>query len=98
MQKFSQLAALVKELESKNIWACMLEITTVIDESNLSDEQKQEAYDLALEEFRHSNDITIGANIFADAAVETVKDERYNRNDVEAVYDLFNENYDRRVR
>lgn len=94
MQKFSQLAALVKELESKNIWACMLEIATVIDESNLSDEQKQEAYDLALKEFRHSSDIAIGANIFADAAVETVKDERYNKNDAKATRDLFKEKYD----
>lgn len=98
MQKFSQLANLVKELGDKDIWAYMLEIATVIDGSGLSDEQEQEAYDLASEEFKDSEDGTIGANIFASAAVETVKDERYDKNDVEAVHDLFNENYDWLVR
>lgn len=91
MRKFSQLAALVKELDGKDIWAYMLEIATVIDGSDLSDEQKQEAYDLASEEYDNG---IIGANVFAEAAVETVVDENYNGDDVEATHDLFNEKYD----
>ena len=79
MKEFSQLAKLVKELDGKRIWAYMLEIATVIDgREDLSDEQKQDAYDLATAEFEDYNDTTIGANIFAEAAIETVLDERYS--------------------
>lgn len=78
MKEFSQLAKLVKELDGKEIWAYMLEIATVIDgEERLSAEQKQEAYDIASTEFEDYDDSTIGANIFAEAAIETVLDERY---------------------
>lgn len=78
MKEFSQLAKLVKELDGKEIWAYMLEIATVIDGTeNLSAEQKQEAYDIASTEFEDYDDSTIGANIFAEAAIETVLDERY---------------------
>ena len=78
MKEFSQLAKLVKELDEKDIWAYMLEIATVIDGAeDLFDEQKQEAYDLATVEFENYDDSTIGANIFAEAAIETVLDERY---------------------
>ena len=78
MRNFNELAKLVKELDGKRIWAYMLEIATVIDgEERLSAEQKQEAYDIASTEFEDYDDSTIGANIFAEAAIETVLDERY---------------------
>ena len=78
MKEFSQLAKLVKELDGEDIWAYMLEITTVVDgDESLSAEQKQEAYNLATVEFENYDDTTIGANIFAEAAIETVFDERY---------------------
>ena len=78
MKEFSQLAKLVKELDGKDIWAYMLEITTVVDgDERLSSEQKQDAYDLATVEFENYDDTTIGANIFAEAAIEAVLDERY---------------------
>lgn len=94
MKEFSQLAKLVKELDGKEIWAYMLEIATVIDgEERLSVEQKQDAYDLASVEFENAEDSTIGANIFAEAAIETILDEDYDENDAEAVHDLFNEKY-----
>lgn len=94
MKNFNELAKLVKELDSKDIWAFMLEIATVIDgEERLSVEQKQDAYDLASVEFENAEDSTIGANIFAEAAIETILDEDYDKNDAEAVHDLFNEKY-----
>lgn len=94
MKNFNELAKLVKELDSKDIWAFMLEIATVIDgEERLSVEQKQDAYDLASVEFENAEDSTIGANIFAEAAIETILDEDYDENDAEAVHDLFNEKY-----
>lgn len=78
MKNFNELAKLVKELDGKDIWAYMLEITTVVDgDERLSVEQKQEAYDIASTEFEDYDDTTIGANIFAEAAIETVLDERY---------------------
>lgn len=98
MKEFSQLAALVKELDGKDIWAYMLEIATVIDGSSLSAEQKQDAYNLASVEFENSEDSTIGANVFAEAAIETVTDQDYNEDDAEATHDLFNEKYDSLVR
>lgn len=98
MKEFSQLAALVKELDGKDIWAYMLEIATVIDGSSLSAEQKQDAYNLASVEFENSEDSTIGANVFAEAAIETVTDQDYDEDDAEATHDLFNEKYDSLVR
>lgn len=98
MKEFSQLAALVKELDGKDIWAYMLEIATVIDGSSLSAEQKQDAYNLASVEFENSEDGTIGANVFAEAAIETVTDQDYDEDDAEATHDLFNEKYDSLVR
>ena len=78
MKNFNELAKLVKELDGKDIWAYMLEITTVIDGTeNLSDEQKQDAYVIASTEFENYDDGTVGANVFAEAAIETVLDERY---------------------
>lgn len=78
MKNFNEIAKLVKELDGKDIWAYMLEITTVVDgDESLSAEQKQEAYDLATVEFENYDDGTVGANIFAEAAIETVLDERY---------------------
>lgn len=82
MKEFSQLAKLVRELGYKGIWAYMLEIATEIDGTRgLSAEQKQEAYDLAIVEFEHYDDITVGANIFAEAAIETILDERYSNSE-----------------
>ena len=78
MRNFNELAKLVKELDGKGIWAYMLEIATVIDGTrDLSVEQKQEAYDLATVEFENYDDGTVGANVFAEAAIETILDERY---------------------
>lgn len=78
MKEFSQLAKLVKELDGKDIWAYMLEITTVVDgDERLSAEQKQEAYDIASTEFENYDDDSVGANVFAEAAVEAILDERY---------------------
>lgn len=78
MKNFNELAKLVKELDGKDIWAYMLEITTVVDgDESLSAEQKQEAYDLATVEFENYDDGTVGANVFAEAAIETILDERY---------------------
>lgn len=82
MKEFSQLAKLVRELGYKGIWAYMLEIATEIDGTRgLSAEQKQEAYDLAIVEFENYDDSTIGANIFAEAAIKTVLDERYSNSE-----------------
>ena len=93
MKEFSQLAKLVKELDSKDIWAYMLEITTVVDgDERLFAEQKQEAYDIASTEFEDYNDSTIGANIFAEAAIETVLDERYSHSDMD-LHELFMEKF-----
>ena len=91
MKEFSQLAKLVKELDKKAIWAYMLEIATIIDgREDLSDEQKQDAYDLATVEFENYDDTTIGANIFAEAAIETVLDERYSNSEMD-LHELFME-------
>ena len=93
MKEFSQLAKLVKELDGKDIWAYMLEITTVVDgDERLSAEQKQEAYDIASTEFEDYDDNTIGANIFAEAAIETVLDERYSNSDMD-IHELFMEKF-----
>ena len=79
MKEFSQLAKLVKELDGKRIWAYMLEIATVIDgREDLSDEQKQDAYDLATAEFEDYDNTNVGANVFAEAAIETILDEKYS--------------------
>lgn len=99
MTEFSQLAKLVKELDGKEIWAYMLEIATVIDgDERLSAKQKQDAYDLASVEFENAEDSTIGANVFAGAAIDTVLDENYDENDAEAAHNIFNEKYDWLVR
>ena len=87
------IAKLVKELDGKDIWAYMLEITPVVDgDERLSAEQKQDAYDLATVEFEDYNDTTIGANIFAEAAIETVLDERYSNSDMD-IHELFMEKF-----
>ena len=78
MEKFKELAKLVTELDKKTIWAYMLEIVTVIDgQADLSDEQKQDAYNLATVEFEDYDNTNVGANVFAEAAIETILDERY---------------------
>ena len=79
MKEFRQLAKLVKELDGKGIWAYMLEIATVIDGTeNLSDKQKQDAYVIASTEFENYDDGTVGANVFAEAAIETILDKKYS--------------------
>lgn len=79
MEDFKKLSKLVKELDKKTIWAYMLEIATIIDgREDLLDEQKQDAYDLATIEFEGYDDSTIGANVFAEAAIETILDEKYS--------------------
>lgn len=79
MRNFNELAKLVKELDGKRIWAYMLEIATVIDgREDLSDEQKQDAYDLATAEFEDYGNTNVGANVFAEAAIETILDEKYS--------------------
>lgn len=95
MKNFKLLAELVKELDKKAIWAYMLEIATVIDgRGGLSADQKQEAYNIASTEFENSEDSTIGANVFAEAAIETILDDEYDEEDMDAVHDLFNQKYD----
>ena len=91
MKEFSQLAKLVKELDGKDIWAYMLEITTVVDgDERLFAEQKQDAYDLAAVEFENYDDGTVGANVFAEAAIEAVLDERYSNSEMD-LHELFME-------
>ena len=93
MKNFNELAKLVKELDGKDIWAYMLEITTVVDgDERLFAEQKQKAYNLAIVEFEDYDDMTIGANIFAEAAIETVLDERYSNSDMD-LHELFMEKF-----
>ena len=93
MGNFNELAKLTRELGYKGIWEYMLEIATVIDGTRgLSADQKQEAYDLAIVEFEHYDDSTIGANIFAEAATETVLDERYSNSDMD-IHELFMEKF-----
>ena len=91
MKEFSQLAKLVKELDGKKIWAYMLEIATVIDgEEKLSAKQKQDAYDIASTEFEDYDDSTVGANVFAEAAIETILDGRYADSET-GLHELFME-------
>ena len=91
MKNFNELAKLVRELDGKDIWAYMLEITTVVDgDERLFAEQKQDAYDLATVEFENYDDTTIGANIFAEAAIEAVLDERYSNSEMD-LHELFME-------
>ena len=79
MRNFNELAKLVKELDGKRIWAYMLEIATVVDGTeDLSDKQKQDAYAIASTEFENYDDGTVGANVFAEAAIETILDEKYS--------------------
>ena len=78
MENFNKFEVLVKKLGAKNILAYMFEIATVIvGTEGLSDQQKQEAYDIAHCEFENYYYMSIGANIFARAAIETVLDEKY---------------------
>ena len=78
MEQFNELTKLVKKLDKEGIWAYMLEIATIIDgNEKLSDEQKADAFNLASTKFENYDDSTVGANIFAEAAIETVLDERY---------------------
>lgn len=78
MENFKELSKLVKKLDKENVWAYMLEIVTAIDGRDLSDEQKQDAHNIASAEFENCDDGSIGANVFAEAAVETILDERYS--------------------
>ena len=95
MKDFKKLTDIVRELDAQNIWAYMLEIVTVIDgRGDLSEEQKEDAYVLASTEFENSEDGTIGANIFAEAAIETVLDEGYDGENMDEVHEIFNEKYD----
>lgn len=93
MENFNELTKLVRELGYKGIWAYMLEIATEIDVTKgLFDDQKQEAYDLATIEFENYDDSTIGANVFAEAAIKTVLDERYSNSDMD-IHELFMEKF-----
>ena len=95
MKDFKKLTDIVRELDAQNIWAYMLEIVTVIDgRGDLSEEQKEDAYVLASTEFENSEDSTIGANVFAEAAIETVLDEGYDGENMDEVHEIFNEKYD----
>lgn len=78
MENFKELAKLVRGLDEKRIWAYMLEIVTVVDGRDLSDNQKQDAYNIASSEFENYDDDSVGSNVFAEAAVETILDERYS--------------------
>ena len=91
MKEFSRLAKLAKELNRREIWAYRLEIAAIIDGDNeLSAGQKPEAYDIASSEFEDYDNSTIGANVFAGAAIDTVLDKRYS--DLETdLHELFME-------
>ena len=78
MENFNKFERLVKKLGAKNILEYTFEIATVIvGTEGLSGQQKQEAYDIAFCEFENYSDMSVGANIFAGAAIETVLDEKY---------------------
>ena len=78
MENFNKFEVLVKKLGAKNILAYKFKIATIIVETEgLSGQQKQEAYDIACYEFENYYYMSIGANIFARAAIETVLDEKY---------------------
>lgn len=78
MENFNKFEVLVKKLGAKNILAHAFEMATLIVETEgLSGQQKQEAYDIAYYEFKNYYYMSIGANIFARAAIETVLDEKY---------------------
>lgn len=78
MENFNKFEVLVKKLGAKNILAYTFEIATVIVVTGgLSGQQKQEAYDIAFCEFENYSYMSVRANIFAEAAIETVLDERY---------------------
>lgn len=91
MENFNKFEVLVKKLGAKNILEYMFEIATVIVETEgLSGQQKQEAYDIAYYEFENYYYMSIGANIFARAAIETVLDERYSNSEM-GLHELFME-------
>lgn len=78
MENFNKFERLVKKLGAKNILAYTFEIASVIvGTEGLSDQQKQEAYDIAFYEFEDYIYMSVRANIFARAAIETVLDEKY---------------------
>lgn len=92
MENFKELSKIVSDLDKKEIWAYMLEIATVIDgREDLSDEQKQDAYVLAFTEFENYDDGNVGANVFAEAAIETIFDEKYSSDDDAGIHELFEE-------
>ena len=77
----------------------MLEIANaIIDRANelASEEQKEDAYNLACVQFENSEDSSIGANIYAEAAIMTVIDEKYKdaKIDDDEINNIFNEKLD----
>ena len=78
MENFNKFEVLVKKLGAKNILAYAFEIATaIVKTEGLSGQQKQEAYDIAYCEFENYSYMSVGANILARAAIETVLDEKY---------------------
>lgn len=78
MENFNKFEVSVKKLGAQNILAYTFEIATIIVETEgLSCQQKQEAYDIAYCEFENYYYVTLRADIFARAAIETVLDEKY---------------------
>ena len=97
MENFKELSKLAKELNKRRIWA-YLEIATVIDEfEKISDEQKQEAYNIASTEFKQNEDTRFAIKFYAWAAIETVLDEKYQEALTRAsgfnVHDLFADHF-----
>lgn len=99
MENFKELTKLVKELNKRRIWAYMLELATIIDgNEKLSDEQKQEAYNIASAEFKQNRGTRFTIKFYAWAAIETVLDEKYQealaRTSDFNVHDLFADHFD----
>lgn len=98
MNDYKNVVTAVGDLSKKGIYAYMLEIAYVIDSANelASEEQKEDAYNLACVQFENSEDSSIGANIYAEAAIMTVIDEKYKdaKIDDDEINNIFNEKLD----
>ena len=99
MNDYQNVVTAVGDLGKKGIYAYKLEIAKArIDRANelASEEQKEDAYNLACVQFENSEDSSIGANIYAEAAIMTVIDEKYKdaKIDDDEINNIFNEKLD----
>lgn len=99
MNDYKIVVTAVGDLGKKDIYAYKLEIANaIIDRANelASEEQKEDAYNLACVQFENSEDSTIGANVYAKAAIMTIIDEKYKdaKIDDDEINNIFNEKLD----